>query len=82
MTRLTIRKFNLDQKALILGHLEQEGMLSVLSNSKDCAMRDYDRSCQTTMYILFAAGKFYERPSDPETTPNTMVSRTVALALG
>jgi hypothetical protein len=23
-------------------------------NSKDCAMRDYDRSCQTTMYILFA----------------------------
>jgi len=38
-TRLTIRKLELEEQALVLCHVEADGTLTILSNSKDCATR-------------------------------------------
>jgi hypothetical protein len=39
VVRLTIRKLDLDEKALVHCHLDEDGTLSILSNSKDYATR-------------------------------------------
>src|ERR1700674_2185501 len=39
LMRLTIRKLDLDEKALVHCHLDENGTLSILSNSKDYAAR-------------------------------------------
>lgn len=41
-TRLTIRKLELEEQALVLCHVEADGTLTILSNSKDCAMRFFN----------------------------------------
>jgi len=37
--RLTIRKLELEEQALVHCHVEAQGSVTILSNSKDCAMR-------------------------------------------
>src|SRR6266436_3715263 len=41
-TRLTIRKLELEEQALVLCHVEADGTLTILSNSKDCATRFFN----------------------------------------
>jgi hypothetical protein len=41
-TRLTIRKLELEEQALLLCHVEADGTLTILSNSKDCATRFFN----------------------------------------
>jgi hypothetical protein len=40
--RLTIRKLDLEEQALVLCHVEADGTLTILSNSKDCATRFFN----------------------------------------
>jgi len=40
--RLTIRKLELEEQALVLCHVEADGTLTILSNSKDCATRFFN----------------------------------------
>jgi hypothetical protein len=41
-TRLTIRKLELEEQALVLCHVEADGTLTILSNSKDCVTRFFN----------------------------------------
>jgi hypothetical protein len=41
-TRLTIRKLELEEQALVHCHVEANGTLTILSNSKDCATRFFN----------------------------------------
>lgn len=41
-TRLTIRKLEVEEQALVLCHVEADGTLTILSNSKDCGTRFFD----------------------------------------
>src|SRR6202140_3847800 len=40
--RLTIRKLELEEQALVLCHVEADGTITILSNSKDCATRFFN----------------------------------------